>query len=94
MARTEYTFSQKQMDYWEAQQEAARAMLAALKELTDACAYVAPIAGAVATKASVKDIRNAGRFMAAVEKAQTAIAAAEAAGIKEKLGDRGPDERR
>jgi hypothetical protein len=36
------------------------ALEAALKELTEACAYISPIAGAVATKASVKDIRYAG----------------------------------
>ena len=46
----------------------------ALNELIEACAYVSPIAGAVATTASVKDIRNAGRFIAAVEAAKETLA--------------------
>jgi hypothetical protein len=53
-------------------------MLAALCELVDACAYVSPIAGAVATEASVKQIRQAGRIMKAISTARAAIAKAEA----------------
>jgi hypothetical protein len=46
---------------------------AALGNLVDACAYVSPIAGAVATEASVKHIRQAGKFMKAVEQAREAL---------------------
>lgn len=47
-----------------------RALKDALRELVDACGYVKPFSGAVATSASVKDVRHAGRFMAAVENAK------------------------
>jgi hypothetical protein len=46
---------------------------AALEELVDACEYVKPFAGAVAVKASVKDIRKAGSFVKAVEIARRAL---------------------
>jgi hypothetical protein len=52
----------------------------ALNELIEACAYVSPIAGAVATTPSVKDIRNAGRFIAAVEAAKKIVADIESTG--------------
>lgn len=59
--------------------EADRDYLAAiLRKLVDACDYVKPFAGAVAVKASVKDIRQAGRFVKAVEKAKSALAQMEA----------------
>lgn len=45
----------------------------ALRNLLDACAYVSPIAGAVATKPSVKDLRAAGRFMDAIAEAEAVI---------------------
>lgn len=45
----------------------------ALVDLVEAGKYVSPIAGAVATKASVKDLRNAGNFMKATEKARAAL---------------------
>jgi len=47
--------------------------LQALRELVEVCEYVKPFAGAVAVKASVKDIRQAGRFVKAVERAKATI---------------------
>lgn len=52
-------------------------LVAALRELSAACEYVAPIAGAVATKSTVKHLRNAGRFMAACAAARVALAKVE-----------------
>lgn len=46
--------------------------LAALKELTEACAYVQPISGTM-DGSTVKNMRKAFRFMTAVEKAQAII---------------------
>ena len=46
---------------------------AALEQLIEACEYVKPFAGAVAVKASVKDIRKAGSFVKAVETARRAL---------------------
>lgn len=46
---------------------------AALKELVDACAYVKPFAGEILSEGesvTVKNMRNAMRFCAAVERAQ------------------------
>lgn len=45
-------------------------VVAALRELVEACEYVRPFAGCVAVTASVKDIRLAGRFVKAVENAK------------------------
>ncbi len=53
--------------------ESARMVRRALRELVEACEYVKPFAGAVAVKASVKDIRQAGRFVKAVEIARAAL---------------------
>jgi hypothetical protein len=50
------------------------AVLSALKGLLEACGYVSPIVGAVATEASVKHIRQAGKFIKACETAKTTIA--------------------
>jgi hypothetical protein len=48
--------------------------MSALRDLVDACEYVSPIAGAVATEASVKHIREASRFMKAIDNARTVLA--------------------
>ncbi len=48
-------------------------LLAALRELVDACAYVKPFAGEILSEGenvTVKNMRNAMRFCAAVERAQ------------------------
>lgn len=44
-----------------------------LENLVEACAYVSPIAGAVATNPSVKDIRAAAKFVKAVESARALL---------------------
>lgn len=58
----------------------AERLFEALEELVGACEYVAPFAGAVATEASVKHIRQAGRFVAAMDKARAALLAADGQG--------------
>ena len=47
----------------------------AMQELVAACAYVKPFAGAVAVEPKVKNIREAARFMEAVERAKQALSA-------------------
>ena len=58
----------------------AERLFEALEGLVAACAYVAPIAGAVATEAKVEHIRRAGRFLAAMKKADAALLAADGQG--------------
>lgn len=53
-----------------------RRLLEALIELREQCSGVSPFANAVAVKSSVLEIRRVGRFMAACEQADEAIAAA------------------
>lgn len=48
-------------------------LVEALEELREQCKGVAPFANAVATSASVKDIRRVGKFMAACDKADAAL---------------------
>lgn len=62
-----YAFNQKQMDFWAAQQEAARAMLAALKRLHMCADYDCE--------------EDRAEVSAACDQAGEAIAQAEAAGI-------------
>jgi hypothetical protein len=51
-------------------------LLGALMALVEAGEYVSPIVGAVATEATVKDIRRAGNFVEATDRARAAIAKA------------------
>lgn len=58
------------------QEPVNRRLLEALIELREQCSGVSPFANAVAVKSSVLEIRRVGRFMAACEQADEAIAAA------------------
>ena len=51
------------------------ALLEALTQLADACAFVKPFAGAVAVEMTVKNVRQATKFVEAVERAETLIKA-------------------
>jgi hypothetical protein len=54
----------------------SRELLDALIDLHDQCGDVSPFSNAVATRASIQDIRRVGRFMAAMDRAKAALAKA------------------
>lgn len=56
---------------------AAADLYEALRELREQCSKVSPFVDAVTTKSSVKDVRRIGKFLAACDRADAALAKAE-----------------